>query len=178
MKYEALKGLHLAPAALALQLPPNSVRKVLDILNMSDVASIDSTSTASSDDYDEEYRIAQREWEESLEQLRTIFSIVLLPFFGKWLGRKWSYWGQFFDIFLMIFIFILHTLQLTTDTCPSAWGKHSWGYVKCIKMITTHLPLKYSFHSALCILYISLFNDSSILTPLCSISPTRFFATT
>ncbi|KIJ26126.1 hypothetical protein M422DRAFT_192602, partial [Sphaerobolus stellatus SS14] len=50
-------------------------------------------SSTSSDDYDEEYRIAQREWEESVEQLRNILSIVIMPFFGKWLGRKWSHWA-------------------------------------------------------------------------------------
>ncbi|CAL1695292.1 unnamed protein product [Somion occarium] len=58
----------------------------------SSVASLDST--ASDDSYDEEeYRLAQQEWEESLEQLQQLVSIVLLPFFGKWLGRRWSHWA-------------------------------------------------------------------------------------
>ncbi|KAI0320367.1 hypothetical protein OF83DRAFT_603494 [Amylostereum chailletii] len=35
----------------------------------------------------------QQEWEESIAQLNQIFSVVLLPFFGKWLGRRWSYWA-------------------------------------------------------------------------------------
>ena len=57
------------------------------------VVSIDSFD--SSDDSDgEEYRLAQQEWEESLEQLAQIVSVVLLPFLGKWLGRRWSYWGK------------------------------------------------------------------------------------
>ena len=59
------------------------------------VISLDST--ASSDDSyddDDEYKLAQEEWEESLAQLTQLVSIVLLPFFGKWLGRRWSYWGQ------------------------------------------------------------------------------------
>jgi Mitochondrial import 2 len=69
---------------------------------MSTVASFDSSSTSSSasrsdvsDDYDdEEYRLAQQEWEEGLQQLQTLVSLVLLPFIGKWMGRKWSHWGE------------------------------------------------------------------------------------
>jgi hypothetical protein len=62
------------------------------------VYSLDSTSSASlSDGYDseDEYMIAQREWEESLEQLKQLASIVLMPFVGRWLGRKWSFWGKY-----------------------------------------------------------------------------------
>ncbi|KAF9015489.1 hypothetical protein BDQ17DRAFT_1341154 [Cyathus striatus] len=55
--------------------------------------SLDDISTSSHDSEDEEYRLAQQEWEESLKQLQQLVSIVLLPFFGKWLGRKWSYWA-------------------------------------------------------------------------------------
>jgi len=32
----------------------------------------------------------QQEWEESLQQLQMLCSIVLLPFLGKWLGRRTS----------------------------------------------------------------------------------------
>jgi MIM2-like protein len=58
------------------------------------VVSIDSYFSSDLSD-DEEYRIAQQEWEESLEQLAQIVSVVLLPFLGRWLGRRWSYWGMF-----------------------------------------------------------------------------------
>ena len=58
------------------------------------VVSIDSY-FSSDDSDDEEYRLAQKEWEESLEQLSQILSVVLLPFLGRWLGRRWSYWGVF-----------------------------------------------------------------------------------
>ncbi len=54
-------------------------------------------STASSDDgytSEEEYERLQQEWEESLQQLQLLASVVLLPFLGKYLGRKWSHWGQ------------------------------------------------------------------------------------
>ncbi|KAI0307915.1 hypothetical protein B0F90DRAFT_88005 [Multifurca ochricompacta] len=58
------------------------------------VVSIDSYFSPSEYSDDEEYRIAQQEWEESLDQLAQVVSVVLLPFLGKWLGRRWSYWGQ------------------------------------------------------------------------------------
>ena len=58
------------------------------------VASLDSLAPSDdSYDSDEEERLAQLEWEESLEQLQQLFAIVLLPFLGKWLGRRWSHWG-------------------------------------------------------------------------------------
>lgn len=55
--------------------------------------SLDDLSSVSSYDEDEEYKLAQKEWEESLIQLQQLFAIVLLPFLGRWLGRKWSYWA-------------------------------------------------------------------------------------
>jgi hypothetical protein len=36
----------------------------------------------------------KEEWEESVRQMKMLFSIVLMPFFGKWMGRRWSYWGE------------------------------------------------------------------------------------
>jgi len=56
--------------------------------------SLDDLSSESSYDSDDEYLLAQQEWEESLDQLRQLFSAVLLPLVGKWMGRRWSYWGQ------------------------------------------------------------------------------------
>ena len=64
------------------------------------VVSIDSY-FSSDDSDDEEYRLAQLEWEESLEQLAQIASVVLLPFLGRWLGRRWSYWGMFIILSLL-----------------------------------------------------------------------------
>lgn len=59
------------------------------------VSSLDSLHSPSelSYDSDEEWQLAQREWEESLEQLQQLVSIVLLPFLGRYIGRKWSFWG-------------------------------------------------------------------------------------
>lgn len=38
---------------------------------------------------------AQREWEESLEQIQLLLTMVLVPFAGKFLGRKFAYWSRF-----------------------------------------------------------------------------------
>ncbi|KAH8102522.1 hypothetical protein BXZ70DRAFT_1006439 [Cristinia sonorae] len=61
------------------------------------VSSLDSTSRSDysydDDDDDDEYRLAQQEWEESLAQLQQLVTVVLLPFFGKFLGRRWSHWA-------------------------------------------------------------------------------------
>jgi len=58
----------------------------------SSIASLDTDASDHSYDSDEDYRLAQQEWEESLEQLNQIVTVVLLPFFGKFLGRRWSHW--------------------------------------------------------------------------------------
>ncbi|KAI0331973.1 hypothetical protein GY45DRAFT_1344971 [Cubamyces sp. BRFM 1775] len=51
------------------------------------------SSDASSYDEDEEDRLAEQEWQESLQQLQQLFAIVLLPYLGKFIGRKWSHWA-------------------------------------------------------------------------------------
>lgn len=43
----------------------------------------------------EERRLALQEWEEGVYQFKMAFQLVLIPFFGKWLGRRWSYWGAY-----------------------------------------------------------------------------------
>ncbi|KAF8634428.1 hypothetical protein AX15_000879 [Amanita polypyramis BW_CC] len=55
------------------------------------VDSLDGLSDSSYDD--EEHRLAQQEWEDSLIQLQQLFAAVLLPYLGKWLGRQWSHWA-------------------------------------------------------------------------------------
>ena len=56
--------------------------------------SIDDIDDTDSYDDDEELRIAQEEWDESIAQLQLLVSVVAMPFFGKWLGRRCSHWGQ------------------------------------------------------------------------------------
>jgi hypothetical protein len=38
---------------------------------------------------------AQREWEQSLEQLSLLLTMVIVPFAGKYFGRKFAYWSRF-----------------------------------------------------------------------------------
>jgi hypothetical protein len=57
-------------------------------------ASLDDLSSDTSSDAEEDRRLAQQELEESLQQLHQLFSVVVMPFLGKLLGRRWSYWGQ------------------------------------------------------------------------------------
>lgn len=38
---------------------------------------------------------AQKEWEESLEQIQLLLTMVVVPFAGKYLGRKFAYWSMF-----------------------------------------------------------------------------------
>ncbi|KAG0708749.1 hypothetical protein DFH29DRAFT_993628 [Suillus ampliporus] len=55
------------------------------------VSSLDSSSDSSYDS-DEDYRLAQKEWDESLEELQQLALVLLLPWVGKYFGRRCSYW--------------------------------------------------------------------------------------
>lgn len=37
---------------------------------------------------------ADREWKESLQQLELLLSMVIVPYVGKYFGRKFAYWGM------------------------------------------------------------------------------------
>ena len=60
------------------------------------ISSLGSSSNSSDDGYDsdEELRLAQQEWEENVRQLQLLVSVVLLPYVGKFLGRKWAHSGK------------------------------------------------------------------------------------
>ncbi|KZT75136.1 hypothetical protein DAEQUDRAFT_761090 [Daedalea quercina L-15889] len=59
------------------------------------IDSLDSVSVASDTSYgtDDEQWLLEQEWKESLGQLQQLFAVVLMPIFGRWLGRKWSFWA-------------------------------------------------------------------------------------
>ncbi|KAL2148345.1 hypothetical protein VTH82DRAFT_2265 [Thermothelomyces myriococcoides] len=57
-----------------------------------DVDSLPSISSSILDS-DSELSDAQREWEASLEQLQLVLTMIILPFAGKFLGRKFAYWS-------------------------------------------------------------------------------------
>ncbi|KAK3816387.1 MAG: hypothetical protein J3Q66DRAFT_197323 [Benniella sp.] len=58
----------------------------------SDLAVSEYSTTSSRD-----IRDIQREWDENMEQARQLFAIVIVPFAGRWLGKKFSHWlwGRF-----------------------------------------------------------------------------------
>jgi hypothetical protein len=58
-----------------------------------EVDSLPSTSTESFDSDEEDYD-AQKEWEQSLEQLQLLLTMILIPFAGKYFGRKFAYWSM------------------------------------------------------------------------------------
>lgn len=63
-----------------------------------DVDSLPSESSGVlSDDTDSDYESdAQKEWERSLDQLQLLLTMVLVPFVGKYLGRKFAYWSTLY----------------------------------------------------------------------------------
>lgn len=54
---------------------------------------ISPSSTEGSTISEEEDDLAEREWQESLAQLALLFNLVLLPFAGKYFGRKFAYFS-------------------------------------------------------------------------------------
>jgi hypothetical protein len=63
-------------------------------MSMSNSESFIESSTSSSVDDDDEYvSDAEREWRESLQQMELLLTMVLVPYIGKYFGRKCAYWG-------------------------------------------------------------------------------------
>lgn len=66
-----------------------------------EIASLPSESASESDldtlseDYGYSESDAEEEWRESMEQLELLLTMVLVPFVGKYLGRKCAYWSEF-----------------------------------------------------------------------------------
>jgi hypothetical protein len=56
-----------------------------------DLDSLPSMST--SDIYSDADSEAQEEWERSLEQLQLLLTMMVIPFVGKYFGRKFAYWS-------------------------------------------------------------------------------------
>ncbi|KAF2768541.1 hypothetical protein EJ03DRAFT_274064 [Teratosphaeria nubilosa] len=51
------------------------------------------SSTSVSPSEEDEYSDAEREWRESLQQLELLLTMVLVPYLGKYFGRRCAYWG-------------------------------------------------------------------------------------
>jgi hypothetical protein len=60
-----------------------------------EIDSLPSSSTSSSGDDDDQYvSDAEREWRESLQQLELLLTMIVVPYVGKYFGRKCAYWGE------------------------------------------------------------------------------------
>ena len=61
-----------------------------------DIASLPSETTTDSDleTLSDDYSDAEAEWQESIEQLELLLTMVLVPFIGKYLGRRCAYWSK------------------------------------------------------------------------------------
>lgn len=63
-----------------------------------DVASLPSEPTTDSDflsDDADSGSDAEEQWRESLQQLELLLTMVIIPFVGKYIGRKCAYWGTY-----------------------------------------------------------------------------------
>jgi len=65
-----------------------------------EIDSLPSSATNSTADDDEYVSDAEREWRESLQQIELLLTMVVVPYLGKYFGRKCAYWGE------------LHTLEV------------------------------------------------------------------
>lgn len=66
--------------------------------NEEDLDDLPSPSETDSDDVtisEEEGSDAEREWKESMQQFELLMSLVLIPYVGKYFGRKFAYWGEY-----------------------------------------------------------------------------------
>ena len=69
------------------------IEPVLSASDADEIDSLPSSSTSSSADDGEYLSDAEREWRESLQQLELLLTMVMVPYLGKYFGRKCAYWG-------------------------------------------------------------------------------------
>ncbi|KAK5127180.1 hypothetical protein LTR85_008541 [Meristemomyces frigidus] len=79
------------PSSSYANIPAPPGEEDVDSLPSSSAGS--STSASPSEDGDYSSSDAEREWRESLQQLELLLTMVLVPYLGKYFGRKCAYWG-------------------------------------------------------------------------------------
>lgn len=72
-----------------IQTPPTA--EEVDSLPSSSAGSSTSVSPSEEEEYVSD---AEREWRESLQQLELLLTMVLVPYLGKYFGRRCAYWGM------------------------------------------------------------------------------------
>lgn len=78
------------PSSSYANIPRASTLDEVDSLPSSSAGSTTSISPSE----EEEISDAEREWRESLQQLELLLTMVLVPYLGKYFGRKCAYWGR------------------------------------------------------------------------------------
>ena len=70
-------------------------------VSSNDQVEVDSLpSTIATSDLDsEEESDAQKEWEASLQQLELLLTMVVVPYIGKYFGRKCAFWSELSEVF-------------------------------------------------------------------------------
>ncbi|QDS67781.1 hypothetical protein FKW77_006577 [Venturia effusa] len=58
--------------------------------DLDSLPSSDSQSSLNDAEFDSD---AEREWRESLQQIELLLTMVVVPYVGKYFGRKCAYWG-------------------------------------------------------------------------------------
>lgn len=87
------KKREMSTSDLPPQSPDSDFADGLDSLPSSPTTT--SSSALSDDDLDESD--AEREWKESLQQLELLLTVIVVPYVGKYFGRKCAYWGECVD---------------------------------------------------------------------------------
>lgn len=109
--YITMSDLDSSSSFLSASDPSLSQPSLVEHPSVHDDGEVDSLpSEADSDELtnsdDESESDADREWKESMQQLELILSMVILPYMGKYFGRKFAYWGasstQRLDLFMEI----------------------------------------------------------------------------
>ena len=77
-------GIQLDNASPATSTPDDEIDSLPDSAPSDDI----------DDDEEQEETDAEKEWKESLQQLELILTMVLVPYAGKYFGRKCAYWGE------------------------------------------------------------------------------------
>ena len=86
------------PSSSYANIPPASTEDEVDSLPSSSAGS----TTSMSPSEEEELSDAEREWNESLQQVELLLTMVLVPYLGKYFGRKCAYWGKSSLQFLVV----------------------------------------------------------------------------
>lgn len=106
-------------AASFLEPPSNSDDNDIDSLP----SEPDTDDVTVSDDYPDSD--AEREWQESLQQLELLLSMVIVPYVGKYFGRKFAYWGS--------------SIPTRASTFPSRRADHCTGWKQFMEW---HYPVE------------------------------------